>query len=263
MATVLQFFLLARHLQRLESFVTDITEVNHFSLLCFVPHTDPIQQQHDFPHKPALDTCRSRRQKMSTPLHGLPKADACLEGDVADDKADPLVCLQLHQIFVLQYFLETAGSIYHRHVLTQAIFLEVLATVVALFWQTGKGAKWQVSWCLRRPQIIQDVGSVCISTKWLFNFFLVKRNLKQELQVKETCGKRESNQLAILQHKAVLHYTLSPLPLHLLLIIIILLLFLLNLLMLLFFKEVWKASRLSLLSCRDLQDRHCHPPSPG
>jgi hypothetical protein len=139
--------------------------------------------------------------------------------------------------------------------------LEVLATVVALFWQTGKGGKWQVGWCLRRPQIIHDVGSVCISTMWLFNFFLVKRNLKQELQVKEICGKREFNQLAILHHKAVLRYTLAPLPLHLLLIIIILLLLLLTLLMLLHFKEVWKAFRPSLLSCRDLQDRHCHPSS--
>ena len=33
---------------------------------------------------------------MSTPLHGLLKADSHIEGDVADDKADPLVCLQLH-----------------------------------------------------------------------------------------------------------------------------------------------------------------------
>ena len=38
-------------------------------------------------------------------------------------------------------------------------------------------------------QIIHDVGSLCISTMWLFNFFLVKRTLKQELQVKETHGK--------------------------------------------------------------------------
>ena len=37
MATVLPNFVLASHLQRLESFVTDITGVNHFSLLCFVP----------------------------------------------------------------------------------------------------------------------------------------------------------------------------------------------------------------------------------
>jgi hypothetical protein len=51
---------------------------------------------------------------------------------------------------------------------------------------------------------------------WLFNFFLVKRNLKQELQVKETFDKREFNQLAIFHHKAVLRYTLPPLPLHLL-----------------------------------------------
>ena len=32
---------------------------------------------------------------MSTPLHVLLKADPHLEGDVADDKADPSVCLQL------------------------------------------------------------------------------------------------------------------------------------------------------------------------
>ena len=37
MATVLTNYVLARHLQRLESFVTDITEVNPLSLLCFVP----------------------------------------------------------------------------------------------------------------------------------------------------------------------------------------------------------------------------------
>ena len=96
-----------------------------------------------------------------------------------------------NQISVLQYFLEMAGSMDHQHVLRQA----VLATVVALFWQTGKGDEWQVIWSLRRPQIIHDVGSLCISTMWLFNFFLVKRTLKQELQAKETSGKRDRGNL--------------------------------------------------------------------
>ena len=73
------------------------------------------------------------------------------------------------------------------------LFLEVLATVVALFWQTGKGGEWQVIWCLRRPQIIHDVGSLCFSTMWLFNIFLVKRTLKEELQVKETNGKKDQH----------------------------------------------------------------------
>ena len=123
MATVLPHFVLARNLQRLESFVTNITEVNPLSLSCALsPYTDPIQQQHDFPHKPALDTCRPRCQKMSTPLHELLKVDPGLEGDEADDKADPLVCLQLHQISDLQYFLETAGSMYHQHVHRQDFF---------------------------------------------------------------------------------------------------------------------------------------------
>ena len=36
-ATVLQNFVLAKHLQRPKSFVTDITMVNPLSLLCFVP----------------------------------------------------------------------------------------------------------------------------------------------------------------------------------------------------------------------------------
>ena len=88
----------------------------------------------------------------------------------------------------------------------------------------------------QEAQIIHDVGSLCISTMWLFNFFLVKRTLKQELQVKETHGKGdrgEFNHYALLHHQAVLHYTLPPLPLHLLLIIIILLLLLLILLLLL------------------------------
>ena len=61
---------------------------------------------------------------MSTPLHVLLKADPRLEGDVADDKADPLVCLQLNQISVLKYFLETAGSMDQQHVLTQAVLLK-------------------------------------------------------------------------------------------------------------------------------------------
>ena len=70
---------------------------------------------------------------MITPIHVLLKADPCLEDDVADDKAEPLVCL---------------------HVLRQAgvFFKEVLSTVVVLFWQTGKGGEWQGICCIRRPQ---------------------------------------------------------------------------------------------------------------
>jgi hypothetical protein len=113
--------------------------------------------------------------------------------------------------------------------------------VVALFWQTGKGGEWQVIWCLRRPKIIHDVGSLCIFAIWLFNFFFVKRTLKQGLHVKDTSGKREQGkfyQHALLHHQAVLHYTLPPLTFHLLLITIILLLLLLILFLHLLFKEV-------------------------
>ena len=87
----------------------------------------------------------------------LLKAYPRLESDLADDKVDSLVCLQLNQISVLPYFFETAGSKDHQHVLRQAFLLEVLARMVAIFWQTGKDGEWQVIWCLRRPQIIHDV----------------------------------------------------------------------------------------------------------
>ena len=45
-------------------------------------------------------------------------------------------------------------------------FKEVFATSVTLFWQTGKSGKWQVIWCLSKPLVIHDVGSLCISTMW-------------------------------------------------------------------------------------------------
>ena len=100
---------------------------------------------------------------MSTPIHLLLKADPRLEDDVADDKANPLVCLQLNQISVLQYFLETASSMDYKDVIRQAVFFkEVLATVVTLFWQTGKGGELQVIWCLRRPQKFVILG-LCVS----------------------------------------------------------------------------------------------------
>ena len=46
----------------------------------------------------------------------LLKADPSLEGDEADDKADPSVCHQLGRVSVLQYFQGTAGSMDHQRV---------------------------------------------------------------------------------------------------------------------------------------------------
>ena len=83
-------------------------------------HTDPIQQQHEFPHKPALNIFRSRWPQTSTSLHVLLKAFPCLEGDVADGKADPSACHKLGQVSVLQYFWGTAGSLDNQHVFRQA-----------------------------------------------------------------------------------------------------------------------------------------------
>ena len=109
------------------------------------PHTDPIQQQHDFPHKPTLDTCRSRCQQISTPLHVLLKADPRLEGDVADGKADPLVCLQLNQISVLQHFSETTGSMDHQMCLDRLFFKKFLPQWLHCSGKQGRVASGRLS----------------------------------------------------------------------------------------------------------------------
>ena len=73
---------------------------------------------------------------MSTPIHVLLKANFCLEYDVGDDKAYPLMCLQLNQIFVLQYIF-FKGWIHGPPTCalgTGCFFKEVFATVVTLFW---------------------------------------------------------------------------------------------------------------------------------
>ena len=57
-------------------------------------------------------------------------------------------------------------------------------------------------------QVIHDVGSLCISGMWVVNFFLVERNMKQELQRKETSGKRDQGKF---NHRAVLHHHPSSL----------------------------------------------------
>ena len=103
LATVLPNYVLFRHWQRLESLVTDITGVNTFSLLCLAPppHTDPIEQHHEIPHKLTLNTCGSRCQQMSTLLHVHLKVDPSLKGDVEDGEADPSACHQRGQVSVL------------------------------------------------------------------------------------------------------------------------------------------------------------------
>ena len=88
---------------------------------------------------------------------------------------------------------------------------------------------------------------------WLFNFFLLERTLKQELQK----WQKGPNRILTILPSSILHIPLvPPLPLHLLLIIIIILFLLPILLFLTLYQEVWKASRPALLSCRNLQDRH-------
>ena len=74
------------------------------SIVICPPHTDPIQQTHEFSHKPSLTIFRYRCQQMSTHLYVLIKAYPCFECAVADGKADPSECHQLGQVSALQYF---------------------------------------------------------------------------------------------------------------------------------------------------------------
>ena len=96
---------------------------------------------------------------MSATLHVLFEAEPCLEGE-----ADLPACHQLGQISVLQYVRGTAGSMDHQQVFRHTgLFLQVLATEVALDRQAGQGGKWQVVWCLGTlspllkafPQVLQ------------------------------------------------------------------------------------------------------------
>ena len=121
--------------------------------------------------------------------------------------------------------------------------------MVIWFWQSGQGGKWQVICCLGSHQIIHDIRSLCISTMRSFNLFLLERTLNQDRQKwQKNQGKFEYH--ALLQHQAVLHTLLiPPLAFQLLLVTIILLLFFPIPLLL---QEVWKESRPSLLSCRDM-----------
>ena len=114
MATVLAKFVLVRRWQRLESLVTDITGVYLLSLSnALFPQTDPIQQQHEFPDKPALNSCRFRCQQMSTPLQVLLEADPRLEGNVADDNAIPSDCYQLGQVSVSGMYINSDNGIFY------------------------------------------------------------------------------------------------------------------------------------------------------
>ena len=71
--------------------------------------------------------CDAYMQQMSATFPVLLEAEICLEGDVADGKADPSACHQLGQVSVLQYFQGTAGSVDHQHVFRLARLFEKLS----------------------------------------------------------------------------------------------------------------------------------------
>ena len=75
---------------------------------------------------------------MSTSLHVLLKADPHIEGDIADDKANPSVCLKPNQ-----YFLETACSMDHQHVLRQTVLFRSYCHSVCTVLANREG--WEVA----------------------------------------------------------------------------------------------------------------------
>ena len=253
MATVLLKFVLVRCWQRFESLVTDITRGWNLYLFCAL---SPLHRSH-----PAITWIPSQTH----PQH--------LQVQVPADE-HPFSCSTESWSFYGRWcsrwqswffcvpstwpgIWETAGSMDDRRMVRQAgLSWKVLITVAALFLQTEQCDEWQVMWFLRGHHILHNVGSLCIFPLWLFNFYLLKTILKQELQGKETSDKRDQGGFdnhALLHHQAVMHNLLiPPLPLYLLLLMIILLLILLILLLLPLLQEVWMASRRSLLSCRDL-----------
>ena len=89
--------------------------------------------------------------------------------------------------------------------------------MAALLRQREQGGEWHLIWCLRRQHLIHDVGSLCISPMWLFNFFLLERTLKQELQGQKGPRQIKAN-LTIVPSSATKHNLLiPPVSLHLLL----------------------------------------------
>ena len=59
------------------------------------------------------------------------------------------------------------------------------------------------------------LGLFSIFPMWLFNFFFLERSPKQEVQGKETTGKRDQGEFdnhALLLHQDVLHILLIPPP---------------------------------------------------
>ena len=67
--------------------------------------------------------------------------------------------------------------------------LELLATTLAVADKHMATVLPQQT--LKGHQIICNVGFLCLSMMRLFNFLLVERTLKQDLQRKETSGKRD------------------------------------------------------------------------
>ena len=99
--------------------------------------------------------------------------------------------------------------------------------MVTLIWQTRQDGEWQLIWCLQNQQIVHHVGSLCISTMWLFNFFVAVAAKVA------TPTKGEFDWHALLHHQDVLNILLiRPLSLHLPLIINIILLLLFPILLL-------------------------------
>ena len=136
----------------------------------------------------------------------------------------------------------------HQHVLRQAVFLKkFMPQWLHCSGKQGRGASGRWSGASGGP-----ISSWFWVFVYLYTVVVWLLLGEKNLETGAACegDKWQKGPREIFHHQTVLHYTLPPLPLHLLPITMILILLLLILLLLLLFKEVWKATRPSLLSCK-------------
>ena len=107
----------------------------------------------------------------------LLEAEPFLEGDLADGADDQPAGHQLGQLYILQYFGETASSMDHHHV--DWTFLKSSCHSGCTGCGSREGEEWQVIWCLGRLpplpktfQLVLKVYDEGICSKLCQNFFL-------------------------------------------------------------------------------------------
>ena len=78
---------------------------------------------------------------------------------------------------------------------------------LSLYTLLANRAGWKVIWCLRRHKIMHDVGSLCIFTMWLLNFFLIKKK-----PWSRSCRGRRQVAKGTQGKQTIMHFSTTRLP---------------------------------------------------